>query len=179
MTQYRGRLLVLNRTTTGADGQERTVLMAGRRFLRRLDLSRQPVLRSVLGTFVLLLGLFGMHAGVGTGAVVAGIDTSVLSASQQLEPMVTGTSSLISEDVLMAQPPEGAAFGQGLPYCALEAGGDACASSLTVPSLVLDLAPREHTSFPGQGLTAPPLPWVVHFRLPWTPSLVQLAISRT
>lgn len=165
---------------TSKDEQERPVPMAERRHLHRLDLSRRTALRPVLGILVLLLGLLGMHAGVGTGAVMAGIDTSASTVSQHPAPTTVDPAGWAPGDVLTAQPPgDNDAGGSGLPYCALEAGGDTCASSLTTPSVILDLEPRELTSFPGQGLTAPPLPWVIHFRLPWTPSLVQLAINRT
>lgn len=67
----------------------------------------------------------------------------------------------------------------GLPVCALEAVDDTCASALTKAPVVSHLASRALLPSPGGGLTAPPLPWVAHFRPPVDPSLAQLAISRT
>ncbi|VWX45406.1 conserved hypothetical protein [Micrococcus sp. 116] len=79
-----------------------------------------------------------------------------------------GPAGMVPEVVLPAEPAGDEAADPGLPVCALEAVDDTCASALTKAPVVSHLASRALLPSPGGGLTAPPLPWVAHFRPPWT-----------
>lgn len=153
--------------------------MAERRSVRCSARSRWSVFRSVLGALVLLMGLIGMQGGVGADTASADIDTRGPAAYQHVGPTSIDPAGLVSEIVLTADPVHGDAGDNGLPYCPLEASGDTCASTVIMSSLGVHLAAVALTPVPGQRPAAPPLPWVAHFRLSWTPSLVQLAVNRT
>lgn len=155
-------------------------MAAGHRSTSRHPLSGWPALRTVLGTLALILSLLGMHAGTGTSAAGAATDTGVATAAQHFGPTTIGPAGTVLGVVLPAEPAGDEAAGHGPPDCALDAVDDNCTSALNKAPVVSHLASRALLPSPGGGLTAPPpLPWVAHFRPAWTPSLAQLAISRT
>ena len=134
----------------------------------RRPLSGWPALRTVLGTLALILSLLGMHAGTGTSAAWAATGTAAATTVHHLGPGAIGPAGMVPEVVLPAEPAGDEAADPGLLVCALEAVDDTCASALTKAPVVSHLASRALLPSPGGGLTAPPLPWVAHFRPPWT-----------